>query len=158
CILRLIRYAGAGTAIGITDQHPPELINSNVIEVEQVAAGIAPALVPDATTLHRVCRSGVGSGPGSAAVVSERDQQVPNTGEISRLSIAGRLCAQESKGGAAVVACNYFGKLGILNSERSTGIFGFRPVNASVVRNRDLRMAIGVHIPQVDGVVGACRN
>src|SRR5439155_21892226 len=97
CILRLIRYAGAGTAIGITDQHPPELINRNVVEVEQVAAGIAPALVPDAATLYRVCGSGVGSGPGSAAIVSKGDQRVPNTGEISRLSIGSRLCAQEGK-------------------------------------------------------------
>src|SRR5579859_391522 len=53
-VLSWIGYARAGAAIGIADQHAAKLVDRNIVKVEQVAARIAAAAVPDAAPLHRV--------------------------------------------------------------------------------------------------------
>src|SRR5262249_19259491 len=81
-ILCRISYATAGATIGVTHQHAPELVHRNVIEVEQVAAWVAAALIPYTAALHRVRRSRVDRGPSTAAVIREGDIEVPNAREI----------------------------------------------------------------------------
>src|SRR6267143_265060 len=46
-VLRGIVHARAGAAIGVAHQYPPKLVHRNVIEVEQVPARVAAALVPN---------------------------------------------------------------------------------------------------------------
>jgi hypothetical protein len=53
-ILRRIGYAGSGATIGIANQHATDHIHGDVIKVEQIAARIASAAVPDTAALHRV--------------------------------------------------------------------------------------------------------
>jgi hypothetical protein len=53
-VLAWIGYARAGAAIGIAHQHAAKLVDRDVIKVEQVAARIAAAAIPDAAALHRV--------------------------------------------------------------------------------------------------------
>src|SRR5436309_2722895 len=53
-VLCTVGYAGPGAAVGITHQNSSSLIDRDVIEIEQIAAWIAAALVPDAPTLYRV--------------------------------------------------------------------------------------------------------
>jgi hypothetical protein len=53
-VLRWISYAGSCAAIRKANQHAAELIDGDVVKVEQVAAWITAALVPDAAALHWV--------------------------------------------------------------------------------------------------------
>ena len=53
-VLAWISYARAGAAIGIANQHASKFVDRNVIKVEQVAARIAAAAIPDAAPLHWV--------------------------------------------------------------------------------------------------------
>ena len=53
-VLRWIGHTRAGASIGIADEHAAKLVDRNVIKVEQVAARIAAAAIPDAAALHRV--------------------------------------------------------------------------------------------------------
>src|SRR5207302_8785567 len=68
-VLRRIGRAGASAAISVAHQHAPDPIDGDVVEVEQVAARIGAALVPDAAALDRVRRRRVDGGPGATAVV-----------------------------------------------------------------------------------------
>src|SRR6476646_7544771 len=81
-ILCWIGHARAGATIRITDEHTAKLVDRNVIKVEQVAARIAAAAIPDAATLHRVRRSCIRSRPGPAAVISEGHVKMPDAEEI----------------------------------------------------------------------------
>src|SRR5690349_15431576 len=87
-VLRRIAYTTSGATVRIANQHAAELVDGNVIEVEQIAAGIAASLIPDAAALHGVGRRGVGGCPSAAAVVGDRDIQMPDTQEIGRLRVA----------------------------------------------------------------------
>src|SRR5712692_6616 len=64
-VLRGIVHARACAAIGVAHHYAPRLVHSDVVEVQQVAARVAPALVPNAAALHGVgwCRVGGGPGP-----------------------------------------------------------------------------------------------
>jgi len=53
-VLAWIGYARPGAAIGIANQHTAEFVDRDVVKVEQVAARIAAAAIPDTATLHRV--------------------------------------------------------------------------------------------------------
>ena len=53
-VLGWIGHARAGATIGIANQHAAKLVDRDVIKVEQVAARIAAAAIPDAATLHWV--------------------------------------------------------------------------------------------------------
>src|SRR5262249_46784007 len=77
-VLRRVGNATAGAAVGVAHQHAPEFVHRDVVEIEQIAARIAPALVPDAATLHCVGGSCVNGRPGSARIVSERHIEVPD--------------------------------------------------------------------------------
>ena len=53
-VLSWIGHARASATIGIANQHAAKLVDRDVIKVEQVAARIAAAAIPDAATLHWV--------------------------------------------------------------------------------------------------------
>src|SRR5258708_1661232 len=88
CVLCCICNTGSGAAIGVTHQHATEFIYGNIVKVEQVAAGIAAALVPYTTTLHRIRRRGISRGPGAATVVGNGHIEMPYAGEIGGLRVA----------------------------------------------------------------------
>ena len=152
-ILRRVGHATPGAAVGVADEHPPEFIHGNVVEIKQIAARVASSLVPDAASLDWIRGSCVNSRPGEAGVVSESHIEVPDALEVGRLRITRGLSPQEGKGRAIIVAGDHFGKLRVLHSERSPRVLGLRPVQAAVARNCNLGMAVRVHIPEVDGIV-----
>src|SRR5206468_713838 len=94
-ILSRIGDAGAGAAVGVANENAPGPVDSNVVEVEQIAARIAAALIPDAAALHRIGRRRIGGRPALSAVIGERDIQVPDAEEFRRLRVARRLRAEK---------------------------------------------------------------
>src|SRR5215831_9906084 len=83
---------------------------------------------------------------------------MPDAEEVSGLIVARRGSAKKSKRGAIIVAVNHFRKLGVLNAEGSSGILRFRPVQAAIMRYRDLGMTVRVHVAEIDCVVAAGGN
>ena len=152
-ILRRVGDATSRAAVGVTHKYPPELVHGDIVEIEKITARVAASLVPDAASLHWVRGSSVNGRPSEAGVVSEGRIQVPDPLEVGRLRITRGLCAEEGKGRALIVAGDHFGELRVLDSERSPRILGLRPVQAAVAGNRNLGVAVGVHIPEVYGVV-----
>src|SRR2546423_9259565 len=65
-ILRRIGDAAGGAAVGIADEDASNFVHGYIVEVQQVAARIAAALVPDASTLHGIRGGSVGRGPSVA--------------------------------------------------------------------------------------------
>src|SRR5256885_1800910 len=51
-VLGRVGYTSAGAAVRVTHQGAAELILGDVVEIEQITAGVAATLSPDATTLH----------------------------------------------------------------------------------------------------------
>src|SRR5437868_6017337 len=82
-ILRGVSDARTGAAVCIAHQDAAGFIYRDVVEVEQIAARIAAATVPNATALHRVRRRSVDGGPSPPGVVRERYVQVPDTEQVS---------------------------------------------------------------------------
>src|SRR3989442_11403759 len=70
-VLRGVGHARTRAAIGVAHQHAPKLVNRDVIKIEQVPAGIAAALIPNAAALHGVGRGRIPGGPSPATVVRD---------------------------------------------------------------------------------------
>src|SRR5207245_8776562 len=64
----------------------------DVVEIQQIATGIAASLVPDAATLNRIRRRRVGGGPRTSAVVGERHVQMPHAEKRSEERRVGKEC------------------------------------------------------------------
>src|SRR5207237_6565181 len=124
-------------------------------EVEQVAALVRAAAVPDAAALHGVGGRCVDSRPGLAGVVGGRDVQVPDAAEVARLVVAGRGGAEKGERGAVVVPGDHFGELRVLDPEGRAGVEGLGPGGAVVLGDGGVWMPVGAHETDVDGVVGA---
>src|SRR6267143_5821021 len=154
-VLRRVVHARAGAAVGIPHQYAPNLVHGDVVEVEQISARVAPALIPNAAALNGVGRCRVRGGPSTTAVVRERDIQMPDAKEIGRLRVASRRSAKKRKSRSIVVSGDDLGELSILDSERSARVLGLRPVQTAVVGDRDFRVPIHVDITEIDRVVAA---
>ena len=80
-------------------------IHRDVIEVEQVAARIAAALIPDASVaLDWAVGRGERSHPSRAAIIRMRDPTVPGSLEVDILMVAARCGAKEHNRGAPRIA------------------------------------------------------
>src|SRR5207237_5384365 len=117
----------ARAAVGIADQHAADLVDGDVVEVEQVTAGIAAAAIPDAAALHWIRRCDVRSHPRLAGVVGRRDVEVPDAVEAARLVISGGGSAQEGERSAVVVAGDDLCELGILDPVTGARVERLRP-------------------------------
>src|SRR6267378_1559526 len=82
-VLRGVSDARTGAAVCIANQDATGFIYRDVVKVEQIAARIAAATVPNATALHRVRRRSVDGGPSPPGVVRKGYVQVPDTEEVS---------------------------------------------------------------------------
>ena len=77
-------------------------IHRDVIEVEQVAARIAAALIPDASVaLDGAVGRGERSRPSRAAIIRMRDPTVPSSLEVDILMVAGCCGAKEHNRGTS---------------------------------------------------------
>src|SRR5262249_53955025 len=114
-VLRGIGNAATGAAIGVSHQHAPKLVHRDVVEVEQVAARVATASVPDAAALDWIRGRCINRGPCAAGIVGKGNIKMPDALEVARLSIAGCGSSQEGKGRAIIVAGNHFSEFSILD-------------------------------------------
>src|SRR6266853_3761379 len=80
---------------------------------------------------------------------------MPDAEEVRGLRVPQRRCAEESEGGAIVVTGSYFCKFGVLDTEGSSSVLRFRPVQAAIVRYRDLGMTVRVHVAEINCVLAA---
>jgi hypothetical protein len=96
---RRIREVDVPAAVGVGDEHATLRVDRGVVEVEQVAARVRAAAVPDATALDGVAGRRVDRGPGLAAVVRRGDVEVPDAPEGGRLLTARARRAKEREGG-----------------------------------------------------------
>src|ERR1700737_3165059 len=152
---RGILHAGAGASIGVADQHATVTVDRHVVEVEKVAALVAAAAVPDAAALHGVCGCRIGRRPGAPAVVGGGDVEVPDAGEGCRLRVARRGGAEEGESGPVVVPRHDLRELGVLDAERDASVLRLAPGGAAILRDGDLRVAVGVRVAEVHGVARA---
>src|ERR1700676_2234129 len=157
-VLRRIRHAASGATVRVSHQHSAGLVHRNVIEVQQIAARIAAATIPDATALHRIGRRSIHGRPGAAGIVGKGDVQMPDPEKVGGLCVTSRLRSQESEGGAVVIAGDDFGEFGVLYTKRRARILGFRPVLPAIGRNGNLRVPVGIYVTQVNRVVCTCRD
>src|SRR6266404_5619428 len=157
-VLRGVGDAGAGTAVGVANEDAAGFVHRDVVEVEQIAARIAAAAVPDATALHGIGGRGVDGGPNAAGVIGEGDVEMPDAEEVGGLRVAGGLRAEEGEGGAVVVAGHYLGELCVLYAEGSAGVFGFQPMQSAVRGCSDFGVPVGIYVAEINGVVRARRD
>src|SRR5256885_9084940 len=90
-ILRRIGDAASGAAVGIADQDASNFVHGYIVEVQQVTARIAAALVPDAPTLHGIRGGSVGCGPSVATVVGDGDVEMPDAAGVRGVRVTGGL-------------------------------------------------------------------
>src|SRR5882724_12352204 len=83
---------------------------------------------------------------------------MPDSEEVPGLRVALGGRTEESKCCAIVISGSHFSELGVLNTEGSSRILRFRPVQAAIMRDRDLGMAVRVYVAEINGVALAGGN
>src|SRR3984893_10233322 len=154
-VLRGTRDAGAGAAVGVANEDAAGFVYRDVVKVEQIAARIAAAAVPDAAALDGIGGRGVDGGPNAAGVIGQGNVEMPDAEEVRGLCVTGGLRAEEGEGGAVVVAGHHLGELGVLYAEGCAGVFGFRPVESPVRGCGDFGVPVGIYVAEIKGVVRA---
>src|SRR5207248_11142012 len=116
-------FATIDAAIGVTEQHLTLVVDGCVREVEQVAARIVSAAIPNARlALHWPVRRCVHRRPRLAAVVCMRDKAVPRSLKGRGLVIAACGCAYEANRGAIRITSDCGSKHGILDANARANI------------------------------------
>ena len=119
------------------------VVCSRIGEIQQVAAWIVAAFVPDAGfSLYWSVRCGIHGRPGLAAVVCVRDVSIPRAFEIRCLVIATRARAEESNGSALGIAGYCRGEYCILHSHADAYIHGRVPCSTAVAAHCYVNMVI----------------
>jgi hypothetical protein len=80
--MRRGRTGTVETSISVTNKHAAFLVHGFAHEIKQVAARVAPALHPDATTLDRISRGRINRGPGLSCIECVRNVEMPFALEV----------------------------------------------------------------------------
>src|SRR3954464_630246 len=155
CVLRRIGDARPGAAIGVADEYAARAVNRDVVEVEQIAAWIVSAAVPDAAALNRIVRRCIRGRPGLPAVIRERDVEMPGADEVGCLRVPLCRCSEECERRTAVVAGDDLCELGVLNAKRRSRIRRLGPVSSAIARHGNLRVTVAVSVAEIDRIVRA---
>ena len=139
----------------------PVFIHRDIVEVEQVAAWIVAATVPDTgIALHRSVWSGQGRRPVRAAIVRVRDPAVPRSLEVDVLMITRRLRAEENDRRSFRIAGNCRNESRIVDSPALAYIERLGPVLTTVFAYCHKHVGIdrittgyGARIGKVHGVI-----
>src|SRR4029077_10549309 len=103
--------------VRIADQNAASGVDCDVVEIEQIAARIAAAAIPDAAALDGIGGSSVDGRPGAAGIISKRNVEMPDAEEFGGLRIARVLRGEKGEGAAFIVASHDFGEFSVLHAE-----------------------------------------
>src|ERR1041384_6045484 len=118
-----IAHARSDATIAITEYDSASVIDSNFVKVEQISIRITAAAKPDtAGALHRIVRRDIHDGPRVAAIVSSRDEEIPNAWERCALEVARTIGTKETDGSTIAIAGDTLGKYCILDAVTCTQI------------------------------------
>src|SRR5882724_8105985 len=161
-----IDAGGANAAIFVADDNPPFLVDSDIVEVEQVAAGTA---LTDAAALNRITGRDILRGPSLATVECGRDIQIPNASEVCTVSTVRSLSTipvsarsfgtVECKCGAIRITGHCCRKRGIQYwpavYHGGADIDRRRPIQAFIVRHRNHWVPVGRLVTKIDRAISS---
>ena len=151
-------HAGADAAVGEGPQDPSPPVDRDVVEVEQIPAASAGGTeTADRAALHRVVGRGECRRPGVAAVVGDRQVQVPHRRDarIVPLDVSGTGVGrpQEGDGGPIHIARDDLREDGVVQPESGADVTDIRPGVAPAVRHGHLHVP-AVFVPEIKRAVG----
>ena len=159
--------ATADATISIGNEHTSFLVGIGDNEIEQVAIVWSAItsdrpLIADRTSLHRISRRRIDSGPGITAIERSGDVKMPDPLEtlarvevcLSRV-VTGLRGADKSKSGAVAISGSNCRVNSILNSKWNAHIGIVLPMQPAIQRDSNVRMAIPILITVVNYAICA---